>query len=83
MVDVSTGGSIVSSSLAGSIWKIVAEPGHVVENAEETLLILEAMKTEIRIEAGEENVGRRIKGFGSNVRQGSYVTAGEPLVVLE
>ena len=74
---------MVSSSLAGSIWKISVEPGHIVERAEETLLILEAMKTEIRIEAGEESVGRRVKGFGRNVRQGAYVTAGEPLVILE
>lgn len=52
-------------------------------SAEEVLVVLEAMKTEIGVEAGEENVGRTVKAFGSGVRPGALVKAGDVLVVFE
>lgn len=41
------------------------------------------MKTEINVEAGEENVGRKVLGFGKGVREGAQVSPGEVLVVLQ
>lgn len=41
------------------------------------------MKTEVNVEAGGENVGRKIRGFGKDVRAGGLVQAGDILVVLE
>lgn len=40
----------VRSEVAGSVWKLVAEPGAVLE-AGEAILILESMKMEIPVEA--------------------------------
>ena len=41
------------------------------------------MKTEIPVKAGDENVGRRIVGFGKGIKQGQVVSAGEILVFFE
>ncbi|KAH9850513.1 urea carboxylase [Lenzites betulinus] len=76
-------GACVASSLTAHIWKIKCAPGDVVNSAEQVLVILEAMKTEVNIEAGEEHVGRRVKGFGRGVREGGSVSAGDPLVYFE
>lgn len=40
----------VQSEVAGSVWKLVAEPGTALE-AGEAILILESMKMEIPVEA--------------------------------
>ncbi len=57
--------------------------GDVIKSNEDVLIILEAMKTEVSVTAGEENVGRRVVGFGRDVREGSVVPAGAPLVYFE
>lgn len=41
------------------------------------------MKTEINVEAGEENVGRTVMGFGQGVVEGAAVNAGDVLVILQ
>lgn len=79
-IDVS--GDVVVSSLSASVWKIKCKPGDTIKCAEDVLVVLEAMKTEINIEAGEENVGRTVKGFGKGVKEGAAVRAGDTLVVL-
>ncbi|KAI8976308.1 urea carboxylase [Trametes punicea] len=76
-------GDFVASSLTAHVWKIKCAVGDVVRSAEDVLVILEAMKTEVNIEAGEEFVGRRIKGFGRGVAEGATVQAGDPLVYFE
>ncbi|KDQ58291.1 hypothetical protein JAAARDRAFT_193705 [Jaapia argillacea MUCL 33604] len=76
-------GEAITSSLTASIWKIKCKLGDVIESGEHVVVILEAMKTEINIEAGEENVGKKIKGFGQGVREGALISAGDILVVLE
>ena len=73
----------LTSSLSASIWKINCQPGHIVRSAEEVLVVLEAMKTEIGVEAGDENIGRTVKGFGGGVKPGALVKAGDVLVVFE
>ncbi|TFK46271.1 urea carboxylase [Heliocybe sulcata] len=82
-VEASEAGDAITSSLAATVWKIRCKPGDVIESAEQVVVILEAMKTEINVEAGEESVGKKVKGFGNGVREGTVVSSGNVLVVLE
>ncbi|KAI0759541.1 urea carboxylase [Trametes elegans] len=76
-------GEALASSLSAHVWKIKCAVGDVVKTAEDILIILEAMKTEVNVEAGEEFVGRKVKGFGRGVKEGGSVSAGDPLVYFE
>ncbi|KAH9896131.1 urea carboxylase [Cubamyces lactineus] len=76
-------GEFVPSSLTAHVWKIKCAVGDVVETAEDVLIILEAMKTEVNVEAGEEFVGRKVKGFGRGVKEGGSVQAGDALVYFD
>ena len=76
--EASSKGRVVCSVNA-SVWKLVRRPGYVVKTPEDVLLVLEAMKTEINVEAGEENVGRTIEGC---VQEGAVVHPGQTLVYL-
>lgn len=69
--------SAVDSPLACSIWKVMIEEGQAVK-AGDTLMILEAMKMEITLEAPGDGVVHAIKK-----QAGVQVTAGECLVILE
>ena len=69
--------------MAGSIWKLKVKPGDKIEAAEDVVVILEAMKTEINVDAGEENVGLVVKGFGPGITEGKVVNPGDILVVFE
>ncbi|EJF56376.1 urea carboxylase [Dichomitus squalens LYAD-421 SS1] len=77
------GGPCVTSSLTAQVWKIKCSIGDVVKSAGDVLIILEAMKTEVNVQAEEENVGRKVVGFGRGVREGGTVQAGDPLVYFE
>ncbi|KAI0631868.1 urea carboxylase [Trametes polyzona] len=81
--DGEEGGECVTSSLTAHVWKIKCAIGDVIQSAEDVLIILEAMKTEVNVEAGEEFVGRKIKGFGRGVKEGGSVSAGDALVYFE
>ncbi|TFK80957.1 urea carboxylase [Polyporus arcularius HHB13444] len=74
------GGDCLTSSLTAHVWKIKCSVGDRVTSAEQVLFILEAMKTEVNIEAGEENVGRTVKGFGRDVKEGGAIQAGDVLI---
>ncbi|KAI0820844.1 urea carboxylase [Trametes gibbosa] len=76
-------GDRIASSLTAQVWKINCTAGDAVNHAEQVLVILEAMKTEVNIEAGEEFVGRRVKGLGRGVREGGSVSAGDVLVYFD
>lgn len=41
------------------------------------------MKTEVNIEAGEENVGRTVRNLGKDIQPGSIVQAGDTLVIFD
>lgn len=49
-----------------------------MKSADEVLVILEAMKTEIPITAGEENVGLKVSGISK--AEGATVEAGDKLI---
>jgi len=82
-IDVASGGISVSSSLSASVWKIKCQPGEVIRSADDVLVILEAMKTEINVHAGEENIGKAVKSLGKGIREGVSVQGGDVLVWLE
>lgn len=73
----------VVSSLTASVWKIKCKPGDLVKSGEDVLIILEAMKTEVNVEAGEENIGRTVAGLGKGVKEGAAVGSGDVLVVFK
>ena len=70
----------IPSSMSASVWKIKCQVGQTIESADEVMIILEAMKTEINISAGEENIGKVVKALGKGIREGGNVQAGDPLV---
>ena len=72
----------VVASLSAMVWKIKVTPGDWIQTKDDVIVILEAMKTEIPVMAGEEHVGKQVKTLGSKVREGSTVKAGDILVTL-
>lgn len=81
--DIPSGVPCIVSSLSGSVWKINVKPGDVIGSAEDVVMVLEAMKTEVGVAAGEEAVGRVVRGFGKGVGEGAPVKGGDVLIVLE
>jgi len=69
-------GTPVHAAIHGNVWKVMVEPGQAVE-AGETLVILEAMKTEIRVVAPSAGVVA-----GLRCRPGRTVAAGDVLLTL-
>ena len=72
--------NFVTASLSGSVWQIKVRAGEEIRSADQVVVILEAMKTEISVNAGEENVGLKVTGLGKGIREGKTVQAGERLV---
>jgi biotin carboxyl carrier protein len=81
--EADAGGATVISSMSASIWKIRVQIGDTIRSAEDVVVILEAMKTEVNVEAGEENVGKKVKALGKGIREGAVVNAGNILVIFE
>lgn len=69
-----------SAYLSGTVWQIKVKLGDVIQTADQAVVILEAMKTEIAVAAGEENVGLKVSGFGKGLTEGKTVKAGDKLV---
>ena len=70
-------GRKVAADIHGSVWRVLVEEGQVVA-AGDAVVILEAMKTELRVSAPVAGTIRSIR-----CRQGRPVTAGETLLVME
>ncbi|TFK35167.1 allophanate hydrolase subunit 2-domain-containing protein [Crucibulum laeve] len=77
------GGATVTASIFASVWKIKCRIDDVITSPDDLLLILEAMKTEIPVRAGEDNVGKTVKGFGKGIKEQAVVRPGDVLVVLD
>ena len=76
------GGLEVTASLFATVWKIKCKPGEIIQSESDVLVILEAMKTEIPVLAGHDNIGKKIQRFGSGIKEGASVVPGETLVIL-
>ena len=72
--------NFVCASLAGTVWKTKAAVGDIIASADQVMAILEAMKTEIPVLAGEENVGLKVSGIAKG--EGATVEAGDKLIFL-
>ncbi|KAK7690310.1 hypothetical protein QCA50_006967 [Cerrena zonata] len=70
--------NFVCASLAGTVWKVNIAVDDIVTSADQVIVILEAMKTEIPITAGEENVGLKVSGIVKS--EGTTVEAGDKLI---
>jgi urea carboxylase len=73
---VPAGGSVVESPMTASVWRVDTRVGDTVEEGE-TLMVLEAMKTEMQVIALQRGVVVEIL-----VGPGDQVPAGRPLVVV-
>lgn len=76
-IEISQGQEIIEAPMPGNIWKIMIEEGQEVKEGQ-VLLILEAMKMENDILAPRDGVVAIL-----NTKEGSAVSTGEKLVVLD
>jgi urea carboxylase len=76
-IDIPHGCIAVASPVTGSAWEIPAEVGDKVAIGD-TLVVVEAMKMEIPIEADEAGTIKEVL-----VSQGSPVSAGQALMIIE
>ena len=67
----------IESPVAGSVWKVLVEPGDVVESAQ-PIMIVESMKMEIEIIAPQAGTV-----YSINRSEGSPVSAGQSLLILQ
>ncbi|MGM1034500.1 MAG: acetyl-CoA carboxylase biotin carboxyl carrier protein subunit [Bacillota bacterium] len=67
----------LKASMAGSVWKIVANEGQSVTDGQD-IIILESMKMEIPISAEEAGTIKELK-----VNEGDFVNEGDVLAVIE
>ncbi|MDF3013364.1 MAG: uca, partial [Cellvibrio sp.] len=70
-------GHAVTADISGNIWKLLVEPGQLVE-IDQPLLIVEAMKMEFSVYAD-----RAAKIGSIHCEPGKQVNAGDLLLVLE
>jgi biotin carboxyl carrier protein len=82
LISTVEGSAQITSPLFGNVWKICCQQGDIITSGDMTVAILEAMKTEIPIKAGEGNVDKIVRGFGKGIREGASVNPGDCLIVL-
>ncbi|KAF5378073.1 hypothetical protein D9615_007510 [Tricholomella constricta] len=76
------GSATINAPLFASVWRIQFGPGDVIQSAEDVVLILEAMKMEIPVQAGTNNIGKTIKQLGKGISEGAQVRPGDVLFIL-
>lgn len=67
----------ITSEIAGSVWKIIAEPGAVLA-ADDVILILESMKMEIPLTAPRAGTLSKL-----HVNEGDMVSEGQLMATLD
>jgi urea carboxylase len=70
-------GALVASPISGSVWAVPIKVGDRVK-AGQRIIVIEAMKTEVPVEAAHDGVVSRLIAA-----PGRLVTAGQPLAVIE
>ena len=79
IIELGENAEAVESPIQGSIWKIMAKLGDVVEEGE-VLAIAEAMKMEVDIEAPEHGkITQVLCSEGENIQAGKMLFVIEPL----
>jgi len=67
----------LKSDITGSVWKILSKPGDQVSE-DDTMMIIESMKMEIPLSSTDDGVVKQVL-----VEEGSTVTEGQPVLILE
>ncbi|SDL70439.1 acetyl-CoA carboxylase biotin carboxyl carrier protein subunit [Sediminibacillus halophilus] len=67
----------VKATMAGSVWKIIAEKGKTIKSGED-IAILESMKMEIPITSSSDGVLKEWK-----VTEGDFVDEGDTIAIIE
>ncbi|KAJ3736563.1 urea carboxylase [Lentinula guzmanii] len=73
----------LAAPLSAMIWKVLVNPGAIIQHEDEILFILEAMKTQIPVKAGKQHVGHVIRALGKGIQEGGQVNVGDDLLFLE
>ncbi|KAJ7093306.1 allophanate hydrolase subunit 2-domain-containing protein [Mycena belliarum] len=76
------GAQKITSPMFGNVWKLCCQPGDIIASSDTTVAIMEAMKTEIPVKAGEAAVGLVVRGFGKGIRLGASVSPGDVLIFV-
>ncbi|EJU02057.1 urea amidolyase [Dacryopinax primogenitus] len=71
----------IPSSMTATCFKVKIQPGDILQDADQVVVILEAMKTEIGVTVGDDFVGKKVKAV--LVEPGDAVSSGDPLVTVE
>ncbi|KZT52397.1 hypothetical protein CALCODRAFT_441644 [Calocera cornea HHB12733] len=71
----------IPSSMTATCFKVKVQPGDILQDADQVVVILEAMKTEIGVTVGDEFVGKKVKAVLT--KPGAAVASGEPLITVE
>jgi len=66
----------VVASLAGTVFKVLVQPGDVVKAGQE-VVVMESMKMEIPIEVETDGIVHEVPAV-----EGAFVNEGDPLVIL-
>jgi urea carboxylase len=78
-IEISENAEAVESPVQGSLWKVIAKLGDVVEEGE-VLAIAESMKMEVDIEAPEHGkITQVLCSEGENIQAGKTLFVIEPL----
>jgi len=75
-IELPSGAIFIDAPVSGNVWKIVTRPGDRVSQ-DETLAVLESMKTEIPVPAPQNGVVTRLL-----IEEGKPVSAGQHIAVL-
>lgn len=70
----------VYAPTSGVVHRVHCAPGDVIQDPDTTLVVLEAMKTEVAIVGGDEVVSRRVI---KTVEIGKGVEGGDTIIILE
>lgn len=63
------------------MWKFYVKPGDVIEDDDQRIVELEAMKTSVWVTPGEDTKGKKVVSFA--VKEGDTVAPGQVLLYLE
>lgn len=74
-------GEPVTSPLSASVWKVLVKEGDIIEDDEQHVVELEAMKTSVFVAAGDDTKGKKVTGIA--VQHADPVNPGMPLIYLE
>ncbi|KAL1408594.1 hypothetical protein Q8F55_005407 [Vanrija albida] len=74
-------GTPIPAPLSANVWKFYVKPGDIIEDDDQRIVELEAMKTSVWVTPGEETKGKKVVSLA--VKEGDSVSPGQVLLYLE